>query len=112
MTTRKNTKTKTNNGGDIVKQCIDKLQSVPMVQTKHLCQLFGFNDGGKYMRRHLRKHFANNHEWNGSWVWKPNDKQLVEIVEYFVENMGIFNEQKRLTVKSLKPEHKVDDVTF
>lgn len=116
MAKTNNTKqTNKNNGGEtnnkqLIEICLNKLSNKPIVQTKHLVQLFGFNDGGKYIRRHLRKHFATNHEWNGNWVWKPNSKQLVEIIEYFVENQQIFNESKRATISSLNDEHNVNEI--
>lgn len=107
MTTTKKTKsTKTQNND--VKQLIERID-VPLIQTKHLTQLFGFNDGGKFIRRHLRKHFTDMHLWGDAWTWKPDDKQLIEIVEYFTETVGVFNETKRLTVSSLNNEHKIPD---
>ena len=90
--------------------CINKLSQLPLVQTKHLTQLFGFNDGGKYLRRHLRKHFTQLHEYSDPWVWRPNDKQLVQIIEYFVDNVGVFNDIKRLTTDSLTKNHDVNNI--
>lgn len=90
-----------------INELIGKLSHLPLIQTKHLTQLMGFNDGGKYLRRHLRKHFADLHLWGDSWVWKHTDNQLFEIMEYFVDNQQIFNETKRLTIGSLIPNHDI-----
>ena len=87
---------------------IAKLNHLPLIQTKHLTQLFGFNDGGKYLRRHLRKHFVDSHLWGDSWVWKSTDKQLIEIIEYFTDNVGVFNETKRGTIDSLSKSHDLN----
>lgn len=54
------------------------------VKTRDLNQVFQFNDGGKYLRRHLRAKFSAGHEYGSAWVWKKDDKQLIEIIEYFV----------------------------
>lgn len=53
------------------------------VTPKHLCQLFGFDDGGKIIRRHLRNKFADGHEHRDKWEWENGDKTLREILAYF-----------------------------
>ena len=48
-----------------------------------LDKLFLFNDGGKTVRRHLRKHFATEmkHEHKSSWSF--NKTTHVNVIEYF-----------------------------
>ena len=47
-----------------------------------LDKLFLFNDGGKTVRRHLRKHFAEamKHEHKDKWVF---NKSNTDVIEYF-----------------------------
>lgn len=112
MTTKQTTKTKQTE----IKQpsqteiLINKFDGIELIQTKHLNQLFGFNDGGKYLRRHLRKYFVDTHMWGDSWVWKKTDKQLTEIIEYFTETVGVLNETKRGTISSLIPNHDINKI--
>lgn len=56
-----------------------------VVTPKHLDTLFNLNDGGKTVRRHLRKKYAEatGHEHKAAWSWKRDDKVLAEIVGYF-----------------------------
>lgn len=93
------------------KQIIEIIEKsdVKNITTKHLCKLFGFNDGGKYIRRHLRKYFSNDHEWNGSWIWnvKMDEKQIIEIISYFNETVDVLNPKKRATITSLNEKHDV-----
>jgi hypothetical protein len=92
------------------KQLIEIIEQsdVKNITTKHLCKLFGFNDGGKYIRRHLRKYFNQNHEWNGSWIWnvKHDEKILIEIIAYFNETVDVMNDKKRSQITSLNENHK------
>lgn len=74
----------------VPKQAVDPklideiLKDLPeVVKTKDLNIIFDFNDGGKYLRRHLRSKFAEGHEHGEAWVWTKDDKQLMEILEYF-----------------------------
>ena len=90
---------------------IAKMKHLPLIQTKHLVQLMGFNDGGKFIRRHLRKSFVDSHLWGDSWVWKTTDKQLFEIVEYFIE-MGVYNETKRIVTSSLTNVININEITI
>lgn len=48
-----------------------------------LDKLFLFNDGGKTVRRHLRKHFAAamGHEHKSNWVF--NKTTHANVIEYF-----------------------------
>ena len=50
-----------------------------------LDKLFNLNDGGKTIRRHLRKHYAeqSSHEHKSNWAWNLNDPVLNEILTYF-----------------------------
>ena len=57
------------------------------VQTKDLNAIFDFNDGGKYLRRHLRSKFAQDHEHGAPWIWTKEDKQLIQILEYFTTHL-------------------------
>lgn len=109
MATKQNDKTNDIKHVDV---CMNKLNQLSLIQTKHLTRLFGFNDGGKYLRRHLRKHFHANHEHSDVWVWRPNDVQLIQIVEYFVDDVRIFDDTKRLTTGSLIAEHDVNKITL
>lgn len=76
---------------------IDILISVlPAVVTpKTLCTLFNFDDGGKTIRRHLRKHFAelSGHEHKDNWVWKREDKVLRTILAHFQAKYESFPER-------------------
>ena len=47
-----------------------------------LDKLFLFNDGGKTVRRHLRKHFAAamGHEHKSNWIF---NKSNTDVIEYF-----------------------------
>lgn len=61
------------------------------VTTKNLVELFHLdsNEGGKYIRRHIRKKFIvggirkATEASSASYAWKRSDPQLVEIVTYF-----------------------------
>lgn len=50
-----------------------------------LDKLFNLNDGGKTIRRHLRKHYSeqSSHEHKSNWAWNLNDPVLNEILTYF-----------------------------
>jgi hypothetical protein len=72
----------------------DKLQLLikklpDSVTPKNLDELFQFNDGGKTVRRHLRKKFSDNHEHKADWKWSRTDKVLAEIVKYFADRYEI-----------------------
>lgn len=45
---------------------------------------FGLNDGGKTVRRHLRKHFAETMEHNHKDKWSFS-KTNVDIIQYFAQ---------------------------
>ena len=72
--------TKTNATADILKALPENI--TPSILAKH----YKHNDGGKIIRRHLRKHFAtkNDHKHNDKWVWANDikNKKLVEVIEY------------------------------
>ena len=57
------------------------------VTTKDLCALFGYNDGGKTMRRTLRAKFAtpSSHTHKADWTWTKTDKVLAEIITHFAK---------------------------
>ncbi len=96
MTTK--TKTTTTKHHAHTTTVINHLKSIVgdgYVNTKHLNDVFGFIDGGKFMRRHLRKNFNDAHEWGMAWTWKCNDKQLSDIVDYFIVTVGVYNDAKR-----------------
>jgi predicted transcriptional regulator len=63
------------------------------VTPKHLCQLFGFDDGGKIIRRHLRNKFAEGHEYRDKWEWDNNDKTLRKILAYFEDKYESYPER-------------------
>lgn len=52
-----------------------------------LDKLFQLNDGGKTVRRHLRKHYAEpvGHQAKSNWAWNLNDPILNEIIQYFAQ---------------------------
>ena len=58
-----------------------------IVQTKDLNRIFDFNDGGKYLRRHLRAKFAQDHQHGAPWTWTKDDKQLIAILEFFTTHL-------------------------
>jgi hypothetical protein len=68
---------------------IDKMRGkLPArVSTKDLCTLFGYDDGGKALRKVLRAKFAvpSGHKHKADWVWKNGDKALDEILKYFAK---------------------------
>ena len=68
---------------------IDKIRGkLPArVSTKDLCTLFGYDDGGKALRKVLRAKFAvpSGHKHKADWVWKNGDKALDEILKYFAK---------------------------
>ncbi len=55
-----------------------------IVTPKTICDIFGHNDGGKLLRRHLRAKFAQmcNHAHNDNWKWSTNDDTLKNVIEY------------------------------
>lgn len=61
------------------------------VTPKTLDELFGLNDGGKTIRRHLRNKFADTmkHEKKADWDFKKDDPILKSIVEYFAERYEV-----------------------
>lgn len=59
------------------------------VTPKHIDEAFKFNDGGKTVRRHLRKKFGDNHEHKADWKWAKNDPVLKVILAYFAERYEI-----------------------
>jgi len=56
------------------------------VTPKHLDIMFKYNDGGKSIRRNLRKHFAVpvNHVYDAAWTFTNNDPILADIIRYFL----------------------------
>jgi predicted transcriptional regulator len=64
---------------------IAKLPTDSNVTPATLDKLFNLNDGGKTIRRHLRKHFAETmgHEYKSNWTWTLNDPILNDILSYF-----------------------------
>ena len=61
------------------------LKAIPDTFTPALLdKLFNLNDGGKTVRRHLRKHFAEamKHEHKGKWEFTKDD---VNILQYFAD---------------------------
>jgi hypothetical protein len=67
-----------------VSKLVAKLPDV--VRPKNLDELFGYDDGGKTIRRALRAKFttASKHEHKKDWEWKKSDPVLAEILGYFV----------------------------
>ena len=62
------------------------LTALPATVTpKDLDIMFGLNDGGKTVRRHLRKHFANGHDAKTTWGWVKDDQTLALIITHFAE---------------------------
>ena len=116
-TTKKQSTKSTNQQPSTNEQMVQNLMEIikstklELIQTKHLVQLFQFNDGGKFIRRHLRKNFQSTHEYNDPWVWNNNDPQLIEIVQYFVE-MGLTDTKKRLITNSLGTNWDVTKITI
>lgn len=53
------------------------------VRPKNIAELFGYDDGGKTIRRTLRAKFADNHEAKNDWVWNKTDKTLAAIITHF-----------------------------
>lgn len=78
-----------------VDMIVAKLPDV--VKPKDLCALFGYDDGGKTIRRTLRSKFAtaSGHEHKADWQWKKTDKVLTEIVAYFASR----NESKKVAIQ-------------
>ena len=56
-----------------------------------LDKLFNLNDGGKTVRRHLRKRFAETmgHEYKSNWSWGINDPILNDIIQYFASKYQV-----------------------
>jgi len=52
---------------------------------KHFDLYFKINDGGKTVRRHLRKHFGLElaHEFNNKWMFEKAQPTTAKIVSYF-----------------------------
>jgi len=71
------------------------------VTPKMIDELFGLNDGGKTVRRHLRKHFADKskHEHKADWQWAKTDPVLAEVIEYFAERYAVVKTEKRAEAK-------------
>lgn len=57
----------------------------PSVLAKH----YMMNDGGKLIRRHLRKYFAENHVYNEKWSWLHADTNLPKVIEYLEPKYAI-----------------------
>lgn len=59
-------------------------KSYDVVTPNVICSVFGFDDGGKLLRRHLRAKFAVdcNHVYRQNWVFKTDDEQLPLIIGY------------------------------
>ena len=76
-----------NDGKMATNDIIKKLPQI--VSPSILSRYYGMNDGGKLIRRHLRKNFAveNAHEFNNKWTWindGKNDK-LNNVINYLNE---------------------------
>lgn len=54
------------------------------ITPKIICEIFGFDDGGKLLRRHLRAKFAMdcNHVYRQNWVFNTDDTQLKSVIQY------------------------------
>lgn len=65
-------------------EIIAKLPSI--VTPSILSKYYGMNDGGKLLRRHLRKNFTveNSHEYNNKWEWINNGEndKLNNVINY------------------------------
>lgn len=64
------------------------LKKLPDVVTpKNLDELFGYDDGGKTVRRTLRAKFtqASAHEHKKGWSWNKNDPTLTAILAHFAQ---------------------------
>lgn len=55
-----------------------------MVTPNVISQIYGIDDGGKLLRRHLRANFAQptNHQHGANWTFKTDDVTLKSIIEY------------------------------
>lgn len=84
-TTQTQTQTQTKVDNKLIQSILAELPD--KVQTKDLNAIFDFNDGGKYLRRHLRSKFAQDHEHGAPWIWTKEDKQLIAILEYFTTHL-------------------------
>lgn len=61
------------------------LKQLPqVVTTKDLCNVLGYDDGGKTLRRTLRAKFSDNHSHKTKWEWTQNDPVLLAILAHFV----------------------------
>jgi predicted transcriptional regulator len=60
------------------------VKNYAIVTPNVICTVFGFEDGGKLLRRHLRAKFATdcNHVYRQNWVFKNDDTQLKSIIQY------------------------------
>ena len=83
--TQTQTQTQTKVDNKLIQSILAELPD--KVQTKDLNAIFDFNDGGKYLRRHLRSKFAQDHEHGAPWIWTKEDKQLIAILEYFTTHL-------------------------
>lgn len=79
---------KTTNVIDIT-PIINTLPTDKPITPATLDKLFNLNDGGKTIRRHLRKRYADNHEYKQSWSWAINDPALNDILQYFAQRYAI-----------------------
>ena len=79
---------KTTNVIDIT-PIINTLPTDKPITPATLDKLFNLNDGGKTIRRHLRKRYADNHEHKQSWSWAINDPALNDILQYFAQRYAI-----------------------
>ena len=72
----------------------DILDALPATFTPaDLDKLFSLNDGGKTIRRHLRKHFAEvmTHEHKASWSFTKKTDNAKTVVEYFASKYSSVN---------------------
>jgi len=62
-----------------------------MIDAVTIAKIFGMNDGGKLLRRHLRAKFAVDakHEFNQKWIWMTDDAVMKSVVTYFYDRMMI-----------------------
>ena len=62
------------------------LKDLPaIVRPKDICSLFGYEDGGKTVRRTLRAKFAGGHDHKASWEWSKDDPILATIISHFAQ---------------------------
>jgi len=85
------------------------------ITVKHVYVTFNQDDSGKLIRRHLRNHFAENHNHKTSWVWDTNNAddlaQLELIIEYFNKLFYAPKDPKPTKIKSSVKKAIINQVT-